>query len=195
MFVTFLGIGLGSGLANNPSWASAFDTSAGALYVESLAPLTIFGKIVATILSLGIVANNIPGTYSAALSFQTLGPWAEKIPRVIWCTLSVIIFTVCALVGQSHFLSIFLNFLSLIGYWVIIWVVTTIEEQLIFRWNRGYDWEAWDDPRKLPVGVAAITSFLIGWAGAILCMYQVYYVGPIAALIGEGSDVSAEKNR
>ncbi|KAL1850022.1 Vitamin B6 transporter [Paecilomyces lecythidis] len=189
LFVTLLGIGLGSGLTKNPAWAAAFDISTGALYVESLAPLTTFGKIFATIFSLGMVANNIPGTYSAALSFQTLSPWAEKIPRVIWCTIAVVIYTVCAVVGQSHFLTIFLNFLALIGYWVIIWVVMTAVEQVIFRRKRGYDWTAWDTPQELPVGVAALISFLIGWAGAILCMDQVYYVGPIASRIGEGSDI------
>ena len=109
---------------------------------------------------------------------------------MIWCTVSAIIYTVCAIVGQSHFLTVFQNFLALIGYWVIIWVVLTAEEHFIFRQKRGYDWEAYDSPKDLPVGAAALLSFLVGWIGAVLCMDQEYFVGPIAELIGKGSDVS-----
>lgn len=192
LIVEFMGIGLGSSLKLNPDWGAAFNISAGALYVESLSPLHIFGKICATILALGIVANNIPGTYSAALSFQLLGSWFQRIPCIFWSTFSVIVYTVCAVAGQSHLLSIFLNFLSLIGYWTVMWIAMTAEDHLIFRrrWSTGYDWEAWNDLRRLPLGLAALVAFLIGWAGAVLCMYQNYYVGPIAALVGEGADVS-----
>ena len=77
------------------------------------------------------------------------------------------------------------------GYWVAIWIVITWEEQLIFRRQRGYDWTAWNQQEKLPLGLAALAAFLVGWAGAILCMAQVWYVGPIAARIGDhGADVS-----
>jgi purine-cytosine permease-like protein len=72
----------------------------------------------------------------------------------------------------------------LIGYWTIIFITITLEEELIFhRGKRGYKWEQWNDQKALPVGIAAFTSFLIGWAGAIVCMSQAYYVGPIAAMI------------
>ena len=77
------------------------------------------------------------------------------------------------------------------GYWLAIWIAITIEEQLIFRWRRGYDWTVWNQREKLPVGLAALVAFLVGWAGAILCMAQVWYIGPIAARVGEfGADVS-----
>ena len=78
------------------------------------------------------------------------------------------------------------------GYWLAIWAAITIEEQVIFRWGTGYDWTVWDQREKLPVGVAALLAFLVGWAGAILCMAQTWYTGPIASLVGEyGADVGA----
>lgn len=78
------------------------------------------------------------------------------------------------------------------GYWVAIWIAITLEEQLIFRTRRGYDWTVWDDRSKLPIGIAAFIAFLVGWGGAILCMAQVWYIGPIAKKVGEyGADVSA----
>jgi purine-cytosine permease-like protein len=49
----------------------------------------------------------------------------------------------------------------------------------------------WNDRSQLPLGISALVAFLIGWAGAILCMAQVWYIGPIARLVGDdGADVS-----
>lgn len=104
---------------------------------------------------------------------------------------------VCALAGRNSLAEIFTNFLALMGYWVAVWIAITVEEEVLFRkgWRgrvgRGWNWEDWDRREKLPVGVAALVAFLVGWAGAILCMAQVWYVGPIARLVGNyGADVS-----
>jgi purine-cytosine permease-like protein len=101
----------------------------------------------------------------------------------------VIIYTICALVGRSHLAEIFTNFLALMGYWVAIWIGIILEERFIFR-RQGYNWAVWDEPAKHPIGIAALIAFLVGWAGAILCMAQVWYIGPLAGLVGEyGADV------
>ena len=56
--------------------------------------------------------------------------------------------------------------------------------------GRGWAWDDWNVQRRLPVGLAAILAFLIGWVGAILCMAQVWYIGPLARLVGEhGADM------
>ncbi|CZR55572.1 related to nucleoside transporter [Phialocephala subalpina] len=141
LFVEFMGIGLGSGLSLNPTWVAADKISTGSLIVEALSPLGSFGNFCAVLLALGVVANNIPGTYSASLSFQLLGGWAVKVPRMVWSTISVVIYTICAIAGRAYLLTIFLNFLSLIGYWTIIWITLTIEEEFIFRRKTGYNWE------------------------------------------------------
>lgn len=78
------------------------------------------------------------------------------------------------------------------GYWLAIWVAIVFEEHLIFRSGPSlmYDWTVWDNVAKLPIGIAALISFLVGWAGAILCMAQVWYTGPIAKLVGDyGADM------
>jgi purine-cytosine permease-like protein len=87
---------------------------------------------------------------------------------------------------KAHLAELFTNFLALMGYWVSIWIAILLEEHLIFRKWRGlgWNWDAWDDPRKLPVGLAALVAFLVGWAGSILSMAQVWYIGPIASLVG-----------
>lgn len=130
------------------------------------------------------------------MNFQQLCTPFAKIPRPVWTSVVTIIYTVCAIAGRQHLLSIFLNFLALIGYWVIIWVAIVLEDEFLFRRfglggsSRSFDWTVWNDQTKLPVGVAALISFLIGWAGAIVCMGQTYYYGPIAQMIGDyGADV------
>jgi purine-cytosine permease-like protein len=77
------------------------------------------------------------------------------------------------------------------GYWVSIWMAITLEEHFIFHRKTSFNWAAWNDQKKLPLGIAALIAFLVGWVGAILSMAQVWYIGPIAKLVGEfGADVS-----
>jgi purine-cytosine permease-like protein len=189
LLIEFLGIGLGSGLLLNPTWKAAFDADGiGALVVESYKPLNAFGKVCCVILAVCIAANNIPGTYAAALNWQQLGgPWA-KIPRPIWSTFSCILFTIIAIAGRDSLFSIFINWLSLIGYWTIIWITMTVQDEFIFR-KGEFDWEIWNRRDLLPHGFAALFAFIVGWVGAVLCMYQTYFTGPIAALVGNGADL------
>lgn len=191
-YAFIIGIGLGSGIALNQVWSDAYSVSQGALIVEGFRPLGAFGSFCGVIVALGLVGNIILPVYAAGVDFQTLGVNFEKIPRVLWNTLGVIIFTVCAIAGRAHLAEIFTNFLALMGYWVSIWIAILLEEHIIFRKWRGlgYNWDAWDDHRKLPVGLAALVAFLVGWVGSILSMAQVWYIGPIAAQVGEyGGDM------
>lgn len=185
-----VGIGLASGIGKDLAYSNAYSEGAGALIVEGFRPLGGFGKFCSVLVALGLISNTIPPTYSTGIDFQILGHYAEMVPRIIWNTIGVIIYTVCALAGQNHLSDIFTNFLALMGYWVAIWFAILLEERYIFRRSRGYNWAAWDDPSKLPIGLAAFSAFLVGWAGAVLCMAQVWYIGPLARLVGEdGADV------
>ncbi|KAF2186703.1 purine-cytosine permease FCY21 [Zopfia rhizophila CBS 207.26] len=189
-FAFLLGIGLASGMLANTAWEDAYHVSQGALIVEGYKSLGGFGSFCGVVVALGLVANLIPPTYSSGVDFQILGTWAAMVPRAIWNTMGVVIYTVCALAGRGHLAEIFTNFLSLMGYWVSIWIAITLEEHLIFRRKTGFNWDIWNQQKKLPLGISALVAFLIGWAGAILCMAQVWYIGPIAKLVGEyGADM------
>ncbi|CAL8580076.1 Vitamin B6 transporter [Xanthoria parietina] len=213
-FAYCVGIGLASGILSIPAYGTAYAQSQGALIVagftESTSPSnfnTGFGKFLSVVIAFSLVANIVLPTYSSGIDFQILGKNFEKIPRVVWNSVGVIICTVCALAGRDHLAEIFTNFLALMGYWVIIWIGITLEEQFLFRsrfgfrtgirkkedrrgWGQDYDWTCWNQPEGLPLGIAALASFLVGWSGAILCMAQYWYTGPIAKLIGEhGADL------
>ncbi|KAF2644544.1 hypothetical protein P280DRAFT_465861 [Massarina eburnea CBS 473.64] len=189
-FAFILGIGLGSGMATNEGWKASYDISQGALIVAGYKPLNGFGSFCSVVVGLGLIANAIGPTYSSGIDAQILGRWASNVPRVVWNTIGVIIYTVCALAGRAHLAAIFTNFLALMGYWLSIWVAIVLEEHFIFRRKTGFHWAVWNEQKKLPLGIAALIAFLVGWAGAILCMAQVWYIGPIAKLVGDyGADM------
>lgn len=188
--VNLLGVGLASGIANTPAWGTAYDISSGALIVAGYSGLKGFGKFCGVIVALGVIANNIPGTYSAALGCQVLGRYGKAVPRYVWTCFIVAIYFICAIAGRDHLFDIFTNFLALMGYWIVIFISIVLEEHLIFAGKVGFDWTAWEDSRRLPVGIAALLAFLVGWAGAIVGMYQAWYVGPLAKMVGDnGADM------
>lgn len=182
--VNILGIGLATGVASNPDWSDAYAISSGALILSGYSSVGGFGKFCGVVVALGVIANNIPGTYSAALGCQMLGRYPKMVPRWCWTCVIVLIYFICALAGREQLFIIFQNFLALIGYWLATFVAVVFEEHVIFRRKMGFDWTAWEDPSRLPIGFAALTAFLIGWAGCIISMYQVYYTGPVALAVG-----------
>lgn len=192
-FVFLLGVGLATGIASTEAWSTAYDVSSGALILAGYDGLGGFGKFCGVVVAFGVIANNIPGTYSSALNIQTLGRYGRAIPRWIAATVVALIYFVCAVAGRDHLFEIFENFLALMGYWVTIFITIVLEEHFMFRRGKsglGFDWEAWADKKRLPVGIAAMCAFLVGWVGAVLCMDQVYFIGPLAKQVGDyGADM------
>jgi NCS1 nucleoside transporter family len=186
-----VGIGLGSGVLVDDELAAAYESSAGALIVEAFRPLGAFGSICSVVVALGIIANMVLPTYASGVDFQAFGPLFARLPRIFWNTVALVIPTIGAIAGRAHLAELFSNFLALMGYWVSIWIAIVLEEHLFRKFSgRGWIWEDWNDKEKLPVGIAASVAFMIGWAGAILGMSQVWFVGPLAALVSpEGADI------
>jgi len=199
IFVNIIGIGLACGTFSNPAWQTAYSVSSGALILEGYSPVGNFGKFCGVVVALGVISNNVPGTYAAALGCQVLGRYGKMVPRYIWVCFIVLIYFVCAIAGRDHLFQIFQNFLALMGYWIMIFVSIVLEEHVLFRVGglgplgrgSGFEWKRWEDQTYLPVGWAALLSFLIGWAGAIIGMYQAWYVGPVSKLVGDagGADI------
>jgi purine-cytosine permease-like protein len=190
-FTFIIGVGLASGLQNDPLWAAA-GAGTGALVVAGYDGLGNFGKFCSVVVALGLIANMVAPIYASGIDFQILGRYPALVPRFLWNVVAVIIFLICALAGRDHLSEIFTNFLALMGYWVVIWIAITLEEHLLFRrrMNPPFVWSDWNRRDKLPHGLAALTAFCVGWAGAVLCMAQYYFTGPIARLVGaEGGDM------
>ncbi len=75
---------------------------------------------------------------------------------------------------------------------VVLWIAITLEEEFIFRrkMKPKLIWNDWNKQENLPIGIAAFVAFCVGWVGAVLCMAQFYFIGPLARLVGEdGGDM------
>jgi len=140
-----------------------------------------------------VIANNVFNLYSIGISMQLFGRWAQWVPRYIWTFLGSLVCVIIALVGRDNLTNILNNTVAIIGYWTIIYFVIFVEEHFFFRKRLRYDLTAWNDARRLPVGIAAMLAFWIGAAGSIVGMCQVWYTGPIGKMIGsEGGDLGVE---
>lgn len=189
-FCYVLGIGLASGIGHDAALTKA-GAGSGALIVAGYNGLGSFGSFCSILAACGLIANTIGPAYSSGIIWQILGRYPARIPRWIWTVITTIIYTGLALLGRKVLAVIIQNFLALMGYWVSIWFSITLGETLLFRrGDRYYVWSVWDKKEYLPPGIAAFVTFIIGETGATLCMDQMYFVGPIASLIGShGGDL------
>lgn len=155
-----------------------------------------FGKFCIIILALSIVANNCPNIYSVALTVQVLAHWTQRIPRFVWTAIGTGVYIAIAIPGYSHFEAVLENFMNFIGYWLAIYEGIALAEHFVFRRGmKGYRPEEYDQPKKLPPGIAAVFAFCCGVAGMVTGMSQTWFVGPIALTAGEapfGGDVGFE---
>ena len=92
-----------------------------------------------------------------------------------------------SIAGAHKFFNTLSNFLGIIGYWSSAYSSILALEHFLFRHGDAaeYDISAWDQPRRLPYGVAAFLSLAVGFGIAVPAMDQVWYVGPIAKKTGD----------
>ena len=218
-FVGVLGLLLASCAMSYQPWMDLYDSyGMGGLLHAGFERWGGFGKFCVVILVLSLISNNILNTYSAAFSIQLAGEILFKVPRWFWAIACTVFYFVCALVGRNSFSDILGNFLPMIGYWVSLYFILQVEENLIFRsffhhlytkefpnvtkpaqrWSlknipkRTHNWNNWNDPNVITRGLAATAAFWIGVVGAVMGMCQTYYVGPISSKIGDnGGDIGS----
>ncbi|KAF8171960.1 permease for cytosine/purines, uracil, thiamine, allantoin-domain-containing protein [Mycena galopus ATCC 62051] len=174
-----------------PEYTDAFaNGGTGGLLGQILSPWKGGGKFILFLLAFSVIANNVPNTYSAALSIQSLGRPFAKVPRFFWTLVIFIAYTVAGVAGREHFATILSNFLSILSYWTAFFIVIVAEEHFIFRRPSGrlggYNLEDWDTPSRLPLGIAGVLAACFGVAGAVVGMAEVWYIGPLGAKAGAG---------
>ncbi|KAF2707175.1 putative nucleoside transporter [Pleomassaria siparia CBS 279.74] len=184
-----------SGMNNRPDWKQAYETQGLGFLIQAMLHPRGFAKFILTLLVLSGINVNVISIYSAAISCQQFARPFSKMPRFIWIILCFAIILGLAVGGREN-LSVYLtNFLSLLGYWCTQYFVILFSEHVIFRKCNfdNYDLEAWNDPARLPIGIAAGVSFGIGIIAWIMGMVETWYTGPLGKLIGAyGGDVANE---
>ena len=174
-----------------PPYADAYTNHGlGGLIREVYHPVG-WSKFCLVLLTFSVLGNNIANNYSSGLSLQLLGHWFHAVPRFIWSLLVAIVVAVLAIAGRQHLSTVVSNFVSLLGYWTVSFTLILLIEDKWFRRQEGYNLLAWDQPSKLPLGIAAVLALLTGYlAGGVTGMAQTWYIGPIAAKFGgSGGDV------
>jgi hypothetical protein len=96
------------------------------------------------------VPDVICSIYSSALSIQLLGQHFIAVPRFIWCTLPSLVIFALAYGGRN--------------------VLEEITDNLL----GGYDVTAWQDPKRVPPGLAGTASLLGGIGFSFLGMDQTW---------------------
>ncbi|OCK76435.1 purine-cytosine permease [Lepidopterella palustris CBS 459.81] len=201
LFTEMLGVAIMSATSLNNGvnrYQDGYDASGtgGLLAAVLFPPLGTFGKFCLVMLALSIIANNCPNIYSVALTMQVLGRWTQRIPRFIWTAVATAVYIAIAIPGYTHFEAVLENFMNFIGYWLAIYEGIAFADHFIYKRRMdSYIAEHYDQPSKLPPGIAAVAAFCFGIAGMVTGMSQVWYVGPIALHAGEapfGGDVGFE---
>ncbi|CAH6722306.1 vitamin B6 transporter Tpn1p [[Candida] jaroonii] len=213
-FVAIIGTVCGALALGYQPWNEVYHTQGvGGLIAVSFEPWGNFGKFVVVLLYISLICNNIVNNYSIAFCLQLVDKRLAIVPRWVYSVLFTVVCLVISLVGKDQFSTIIANFVPMLGYWISIYIVILLEENLIFRSNRlkhlhykefdvdksatieqypqyRYNWNGWDRPELFSHGIAAMASFAVGAVGAVVGMNQVYWQGPIARHIGDfGGDI------
>lgn len=190
-----LGCCVGSAMQTNEAWSAAYnDDGLGYLIQKMLFPRA-FAKFILVLLVLSAIGMNALNLYSCALSIQQFARPLAKIPRTFWVLIVFGVVVAIAVAGRDHLLEYLENFLSLLGYWGTSFFVILFVEHYWFRKGdfANYDLDGWNDPARLPMGLAGLAAFLVGVVGWCLGMVETWFTGPIAILIGEsGGDIANE---
>jgi NCS1 nucleoside transporter family len=199
IFTLILGAACGMTTFNNPEYDAAFKSdSIGGLVYAILVTNSFrgFGKFLCVILAMSAVANNLPGSYSLALSTQAIWSQLARFPRIGWCLVGNFVSLALAIPAYYRFSATMSNFLSIIGYNVSIYIGITMSEHLLFRKSlAAYDVTNYHDKSTTPVGFAGVAAFCVGVATTVLSMNQTWYLGVISQRFGEyGGEVAFELN-
>ncbi|KAI5962235.1 TPN1 [Candida pseudojiufengensis] len=136
-FVGVAGLLIGNVALTYKPWGEAYETfGMGGLLNEAFKPWGGGGKFLLILIFLSLISNNIINTYSAAFGVQLAGTGFAKIPRWLWAFVLTAIYLICALVGRNKFATILGNFLPMVGYWISMYFIMLLEENVIFRTDK-----------------------------------------------------------
>ncbi|PCH44809.1 cytosine-purine permease [Wolfiporia cocos MD-104 SS10] len=180
-----LGVAFAASAVSVPLWAAGFDNgnSVGGLVAAVMSPLATFGKIVVVLVSLSVPSMCAPTMYTFSSSLMTISQRFAQIPRYIFVFVSVAILIPVAIEGALRYYNTFTDVINIIGYWSVVHGALILMEHAVFRKcdYAAYVLEDWNNPKRLPLGIAATATFLCAFGIIIPCMNQAWYVGPIAA--------------
>lgn len=154
----------------------------GQLLAVILSPAGFFGKFLLVLLALSTSSACAPTMYTFGTSFMTIAPFLARLPQYVFAVLSAAILIPVAILGGRRFYNTLVDVLSIIGYWSTAFAAIVLSEHFFFRSNNfaSYTVGDWDNPARLPLGIAAILAFAGAFGVIVPSMSQTEYTGPIA---------------
>lgn len=191
-----LGCCVGSTMAVNDEWKNIYDEEGVGQLLQVILHPRGFAKFLLVVLVMSGIGMNCIAIYSGALSIQQFAQPLSLIPRFIWTFVVFVAIIVIGIAGRNHLLTVLQNFLSLLGYWNTSLFVILFVEHYVFRDGfhgvQNYDLEAWNTASKMPIGIAGLTAFAAGIAGAVVGMDETWWNAPLSRKIGGGGDIGNE---
>ncbi|EGO26948.1 hypothetical protein SERLADRAFT_360944 [Serpula lacrymans var. lacrymans S7.9] len=179
-----MGAAFAAGAPSVPSWSEGLSngSSIGGLIGATLSPCGNFGKFLTVLLALTVPSPSSVTMYTTCTSFMTISRLFAKIPRILLAMASTAVLIPVAIVGANSFYATAVDVLNMIGYWMAPYSAIILAEHWFYRKITfgAYNVKNWDNPRRLPLGAAAIFVFLASFGIIVPCMSQVWYTGPIA---------------
>ncbi|KAK7424157.1 hypothetical protein QQZ08_008763 [Neonectria magnoliae] len=188
ILLMILGAAIAGAVANVPAWNEGYEANlVGGAFAGMLKPAGGFGKFVVVVLSFSLLGNMAATSYSITLNFQLLIPKLIKVPRYVFAVLVTVIIIPVSIRAATDFFANLENFIALIGYWASAFLGIVIVEHLWFRKADCslYSIEAWNDAKRLPLGVAALAACVLSFGLVVPSMSQVWFTGPIAEKTGD----------
>lgn len=186
---TLLGAAIGGSITAIPAWGAAYgEGSLGGVLAEILTSrVGGFGRFLLVILGFSIVTTTARDMYSISLFTVAVIPWLRHVPRVI-----ILVFAAGAMIGvgiaaSRSFLPSLSTLVSIAGYITAPSVSIFLVEWFVIRKANpaSMDPTIWNDASALPSGIPAVISTLAPWGVIVPSMSTVWYVGPIAARVGD----------
>ena len=184
-----------SALNNRADWKTVYDNEGFGFLIQTALYPRGFADFLLVLLVLSGINMNIINTYSAAISCQQFARPFARIPRFLWTIACFAVIVALALAGRNQLLTYLEDFLALLGYWCTSYFVIVFSEHYFFRKGNfgNYNLEGWNNPKVVPMGLAAATAFALGVVAWVLGMVETWYVGPLGGLIGKsGGDIANE---
>ncbi|KAJ7636852.1 cytosine-purine permease [Roridomyces roridus] len=187
-FPTILAAALGAAFvvaaSDVPSWRTGSEdgNNFGGLVVAILEPCGRFGTFLVVIMVLAITGLNSATMYAFGNSMMNISSIFAKVPRYVYAIVATAVVIPLAIVAQAHFYSALVSLTNTTGYWSASFSAIIFVEHILFRRRdfSRYKLADWNNPTKLPPGLAALLSFCMSFALLVPCMRQTWYVGAIA---------------
>ncbi|GMK55769.1 hypothetical protein CspeluHIS016_0208250 [Cutaneotrichosporon spelunceum] len=176
----------------------AWDTAAalgGPNLVFTMAGAGGVAKFVMVLFCFSVTANVAPTIYSCGLSGQVVLPFLVRVPRYFLAIIVTAIYLPIAIVGSTHFFTIMLNFLGVLGYWTSLYLPPALVEPILYRNPVNtctYPVEIWNKVSKLPWGLAFVVSAACAIPVCVAGMSQTWWTGWIARKVEGGGDIGFE---